>query len=600
MPIFHAQRLFYCIFLPLLAGFLAVPASAWDGNDAYMEEIANREFSGQVHGAQVRSELELLWEPAHHGDPNTLHLRLSGCVLNLPSEFSSGRVGFLAGIFKLGMPEEVSVDLQESSMLCWNGIKWGPIVNCALDSAEEAAIAEAIGRGVLSTPGAASYDTRQITDAYVRLHAPDIFTVEPSQGFYSTSDGRDVDTVDLYWLEPGADDGTPLVNLETPSHSGVEVLPIEIIVPFDEVSGGECNFYIGYLEAVSLEPASGGRAEIVYSYRAWEGRIRLTGAESTPEEPAGDEARSPREGPGSIPGAPREPDRSVRDGDGDRSDGFPGVRRERRPTPGVGGEPGGPPGSSTEGMVWIPGGSYLIGASMSDPDAKIDEQPQKLVVLEGFYIDIFPVTNEDYWEFVGQTGYVTGGDWQSYFVPGQERYPARGMTYYDAVAYADWAGKRLPTEEEWEAAARGTDGRRYPWGNEWIPENAATEDYAPVDAHPGNISPFGVREMSGNVWEWTQSYFGAYSDASAHSLTLLVLRGGSVNCSPPLCRTTERGADPRNMGNASYGFRCVMDASAATDQPLTLIESRREEERVTEEEEEDEKEERQPRYEPIR
>lgn len=181
------------------------------------------------------------------------------------------------------------------------------------------------------------------------------------------------------------------------------------------------------------------------------------------------------------------------------------------------------------------------------------------VYLDEFYIDIFPVTNLEFWEFLTDSGYQPDGNWQIHYKPGTDNYPVRAVSYNDAVAYAEWCGKRLPTNDEWEAAARGYDERAYPWGDEWNSEYVSTDEYSPVDGHPENISLFGVREMIGNVWEWTQSPYFTNTSSGNNLGTFMILKGGSVNCSPELCKISERGTDPANTANASYGFRCAMD-----------------------------------------
>jgi formylglycine-generating enzyme required for sulfatase activity len=147
------------------------------------------------------------------------------------------------------------------------------------------------------------------------------------------------------------------------------------------------------------------------------------------------------------------------------------------------------------------------------------------------------------------------------------QHPASEITWYDAVAYAKWAGKRLPTEEEWEFAGRGTDGRRYPWGSEWKEGLANTSEAKTAINNVGAFkgpSPFGLLDMVGNVWEWTASELKAYPGGSLppqKGTELLVIRGGSYTESKDEATTTYRRGYPAR-GNYFYnkiGFRCAKD-----------------------------------------
>jgi hypothetical protein len=129
--------------------------------------------------------------------------------------------------------------------------------------------------------------------------------------------------------------------------------------------------------------------------------------------------------------------------------------------------------------------------------------------LPGFWIDTFPVTNEQYLRFVRETGAAPPSTWVNGRFPNEKvDHPVTGVSWHDAAAYASWGGQRLPTAAEWEKAARGTDGRRYPWGDEFDPRRCNTAERGlggttPVGQHPSGASPYGVMDMAGNTWEWT-------------------------------------------------------------------------------------------------
>ncbi len=198
--------------------------------------------------------------------------------------------------------------------------------------------------------------------------------------------------------------------------------------------------------------------------------------------------------------------------------------------------------------------------------------------IAAFYIDKYPVTNAEFKKFLDAAAYHPRDDqnflrdWQNGTYPqGWANKPVTWVSQEDARAYAKWAGKRLPREWEWQYAAEGTDGRAYPWGNEWKPSAVPFPDQSrtmrgpdDVDAHPAGASPFGVMDMVGNVWQWTEEFVDEHTRAA-------ILRGGSyyqpqgsIWYFPQAYRNHQHGKlllmAPGYDRSAALGFRCVVDA----------------------------------------
>lgn len=219
-------------------------------------------------------------------------------------------------------------------------------------------------------------------------------------------------------------------------------------------------------------------------------------------------------------------------------------------------------------MVAIPGGEYVIGRNEGDLLDKY-ESPQHPVALQPFYIDKTEVTNADYKKFMDATGHGAPATWPNGQIKqGTEYFPVTGVSHADAEAYAKWAGKRLPTEDEWEAAAHGRTPSLFPWGNDqdfsrMNIKPSGIEAPVRVGASPAGASPFGVLDMSGNVWEWTATPAAPYP-GSKETVTpdpsgkpLMVIRGGAFNEVPKRCTTTFRNWVPADFKGKELGFRCV-------------------------------------------
>jgi len=227
-----------------------------------------------------------------------------------------------------------------------------------------------------------------------------------------------------------------------------------------------------------------------------------------------------------------------------------------------------------EGMVLVPEGAFTMGCDDCSDDISpaTDEQPAHEVTLSAFRIDVTEVTQASYAGCVTLAACTEPSD---NFTPDDTpTLPVRNVSWDQAVAFCTWAGKRLPTEAEWEKAARGTDGRLYPWGegDESNCDRANTDQcdglVHPVATARDGASPYGAFDMAGNLWEWTHDYYAADTYAShdapdpqgPDSGTTRVYRGGSYGNLPALARTSNR-ADTYNpdVGGSGLGFRCADD-----------------------------------------
>lgn len=245
-----------------------------------------------------------------------------------------------------------------------------------------------------------------------------------------------------------------------------------------------------------------------------------------------------------------------------------------------------------EEMVHIPPGEFIMGTDKVDSEGLtyeagiikplyVDERPEHKVHLDGYYIDKFEVTNIQYKKFVDKTGHKAPPIWNGNMYPqGTENHPVVTVSWQDAADYCKWAGKRLPTEAEWEKAARGTDSREYSWGNEFSFDKANLTEAShlvgnplPVGSFKEDKSPYGVFDMVGNVHEWTSTPYGPYPgnnyDSPDFKRGYTVIRGNSwagvghypEEFYPKICaafsRVSHRYYARPNMILNDTGFRCA-------------------------------------------
>ena len=221
-------------------------------------------------------------------------------------------------------------------------------------------------------------------------------------------------------------------------------------------------------------------------------------------------------------------------------------------------------------MVLVPAGEFIMGSMAGDPD----EQPVRKVYLDAFWMDKDQMSVGKYGTFLDATSHPSPADWDIMSKPMNQKRPVVNVDWTDADAYCRWAGKRLPTEAEWEKAARGTDGRTYPWGNQLptdLHANMKKEVWnnhvvlTPVGFFEAGRSPYGVYDMAGNVWEWTNDWYSKDSYKTGPSRNpagppkgdYKVVRGGSWGSSPKDLRSSDRESRLPSFGSLGTGFRCA-------------------------------------------
>jgi len=261
-------------------------------------------------------------------------------------------------------------------------------------------------------------------------------------------------------------------------------------------------------------------------------------------------------------------------------------------------------------MVLIPAGEFLMGSK--EGEGAFDEHPQHTVYLDAYYIDKYEVTNVQFKEFVETTGYVTDAErkgqgevwnprevvrwklrsfngvnwkhpnafgeryptvWENYDIADRMNHPVAQISWNDAEAYCRWAGKHLPTEAEWEKAARGSKGLIWPWGEDFEPQKAKPTAYSMIDGEPvpvgqfsTDVSAYGVYDMAGNVREWVADWYApdyytqnpAKNPMGPETGKFRVLRGGSwANSDTSNLRCASRTYKPPDYSSNFVGFRCA-------------------------------------------
>jgi formylglycine-generating enzyme required for sulfatase activity len=243
-------------------------------------------------------------------------------------------------------------------------------------------------------------------------------------------------------------------------------------------------------------------------------------------------------------------------------------------------------------MVRVPAGEFVMGLSDAQERALVEtqgaspgsfkfEKPAHTVNVAAFWIDRYLVTNQEYKKFIDANPDYAAPDteieqfqplrWDARtrtFPKGRDYYPVVLVTWYDANAYCQWAGKRLPSEAEWEKAARGTDMRLYPWGSAWAKDKTAfgagdAFDASPVGKFQSDASPYTAHDMVGNVWQWTSSLFEKYpyhANDGREDLNKAgerVTRGGMFAFGAAISRVNVRSKLEPSDKAASVGFRCA-------------------------------------------
>jgi len=232
-------------------------------------------------------------------------------------------------------------------------------------------------------------------------------------------------------------------------------------------------------------------------------------------------------------------------------------------------------------MIYIPAGEFIMGTNPAKEaeyaaslgfinDPYENEMPQRTIYLDGFYIDKYEVTIGDYAKYAEATDTPLPDPLEGINLEKYKSYPVSCITWEEASDYAKWSHKSIPTEAQWEKAARGTDGRRYPWGNKFdnLKANFSKKGLFPVGTNKDDISPYGVHDMGGSLDEWVSNWYLPYPGGkrrdSEYGLTSKVYRGGSwggrtghLELFDYFSRVAYRGYEEPDVVSNLRGFRCV-------------------------------------------
>jgi len=229
-------------------------------------------------------------------------------------------------------------------------------------------------------------------------------------------------------------------------------------------------------------------------------------------------------------------------------------------------------------MVWIPAGSFFMGNNGSEPYSYCDELPQHSVYVEGYWIGKYEVTRAQYRQFIDATGraappyWAAVQNWGTGSFTQTDNHPVVGVSWFDADAFCVWAGGHLPTEAQWEKAGRWTGSypNVFPWGNAWDVEKCnnlydhsaaagglSKYQTAPVGSYPSGVSPYGLHDMSGNVWEWVQDWYITYPGSTCprdKTGTARSVRGGGWNDYKDYTRCADRNGSAGSTPDSRYSY----------------------------------------------
>ena len=231
------------------------------------------------------------------------------------------------------------------------------------------------------------------------------------------------------------------------------------------------------------------------------------------------------------------------------------------------------PAEPVKGMpgdtVLIPAGEFVMGTNNTGAEGLATASPTHTVDLSDYHIDVFEVTHGQWMKFTVESDYSPKGNWRQFYSIGKEDFPVTNVTWEDAKAYCEWAGGRLPTEQEWEKAARGAEGLRYPWGDVWdaTQSNCSEMGYRntiEVGQIDADKSGYGLYDVMGNAQEWTSDKLAPYPDSpvrrnKAFRQGFIAIRGGSYALKGRSMGLYSRTGYKSDV-QYGIGFRCAKDA----------------------------------------